>query len=65
MGVYGGCDAKRMFETLSETMNIWSDLQQTAVPEQELRRFKEYIKGRMELSSEDSSSVAAWWGRQV
>ncbi len=65
MGVYGGCDAKRLYETLVETMAVWSDLQQTAVPEQELQRFKEYIKGRMELSSEDSSAVAAWWGRQV
>jgi len=65
VGVYGGCDAKRILETLVETMNIWSDLQQTGVPEHELRRFKEYIKGRMELSSEDSSSVAAWWARQV
>ena len=65
MGVYGGCDAKRILKTLVETMSIWSDLQQTAVPEHELRRFKEYIKGRMELSSEDSSAVAAWWGRQV
>ena len=65
MGVYGGCDAKRLFETLIETMSVWSDLQQTFVPAPELQRFKEYIKGRMELSSEDSSSVAAWWGRQV
>ncbi len=65
MGVYGGCDAKRLFETLAETMAVWSDLQQMSVPEQELQRFKEYIKGRMELSSEDSTAVAAWWGRQV
>ena len=65
MGVYGGCDAKRLFETLVETMAVWSDLQQTFVPEQELQRFKEYIKGRMELSSEDSTAVAAWWGRQI
>ncbi|HEY54412.1 MAG TPA: insulinase family protein, partial [Caldilineae bacterium] len=65
MGVYGGCDAKRLFETLVETMAVWLDLQQTPVPESELRGFKEYVKGRMELSSEDSSAVAAWWGRQV
>ncbi len=45
VGVYGGCDAKRLFEALGETMNVWSDLQQTAVSTQELQRFKEYIKG--------------------
>jgi predicted Zn-dependent peptidase len=65
VGVYGGCDAKRLFETLAGTMTVWSDLQQTFVPEQELQHFKEHIKGRMELSSEDSTAVAAWWGRQV
>ena len=65
VGVYGGCDARRLFEALDETMAVWRSVQDAPVPEEELQRFKEYSKGRLELSSEDSSAVAAWWGRQL
>ncbi len=65
LGVYGGCDARRLFETLDETMAVWLGLQEKPVSETELTLIKEYAKGRLELSSEDSSAVASWWGRQV
>ncbi len=65
LGVYGGCEVERLFETLDETMAIWQELQEKPVAADELQLFKEYLKGRLELSSEDSSSVASWWGRQV
>lgn len=65
LGVYGGCDAARLFETLDETMAVWQELQAEAVAEDKLQLFKEYLKGRLELSSEDSSAVASWWGRQI
>lgn len=65
LGVYGGCDAERLFETLDETASVWRDLQDRPAPEAEIQHFKEYMKGRLELSSEDSSAVAAWWGRQL
>lgn len=65
LGVYGGCDAERLFETLDETAAVWRDLQAQPVAETELQHFKEYMKGRLELSSEDSSAVASWWGRQM
>ncbi len=65
LGVYGGCDAERLFETLDETAAVWRDLQSQPVAEAELQHFKEYMKGRLELSSEDSSAVASWWGRQM
>ena len=65
LGVYGGCDATRLFETLSETMAVWAELQEESVGEPELARYKEYVQGRMELSSEDSMAVASWWGRQL
>ena len=65
LGVYGGCDATRLFETLDETMAVWQELQAQPVAEEKLQLFKEYLKGRLELSSEDSSAVASWWGRQI
>jgi predicted Zn-dependent peptidase len=65
LGVYGGCDAARLFETLDETASVWRELQTRPAPQTELQHFKEYMKGRLELSSEDSSSVASWWGRQL
>ncbi len=65
LGVYGGCDASRLFETLDETMAVWEELRAEPVADDKLQLFKEYIKGRMELSSEDSAAVASWWGRQV
>lgn len=65
LGVYGGCDAERLFETLDETAAVWRDLQNQPATGEQVQHFKEYIKGRLELSSEDSSSVASWWGRQM
>lgn len=65
VGVYGGCDVTRLYETLTETMSVWADLQAQPVEESELARYKEYVQGRMELSSEDSMAVASWWGRQL
>lgn len=64
VGVYGGCDASRLFATLDETMAIWRDMQTTPVSAAELRRAQEYLRGRLELSSESSGAVASWWGRQ-
>ncbi|HET7770692.1 MAG TPA: pitrilysin family protein [Chloroflexota bacterium] len=39
-------------------------LRQERVPETELRKVKEYLKGRTVLSLEDSSSVAQWYASQ-
>ena len=39
-------------------------IRQERVPETELRKVKEYLKGRTVLSLEDSSSVAQWYASQ-
>ena len=39
-------------------------LRQHAVPETELRKVKEYIKGRTLLGLEDSAAVAQWYASQ-
>ncbi|HEY81067.1 MAG TPA: insulinase family protein [Anaerolineae bacterium] len=65
LGVYGGCDAARLFEALDGVMAVWEEIQARPASEEELNRFKEYLRGRTELASEDTMSVAAWWGMQL
>jgi len=65
LGVYSGCDASRLYEALDGVMAVWRELKENPIPEVELARFKEYLRGRTELTSEDPMSVAAWWGRQL
>lgn len=65
LGVFGGCDTDRLEEALNETMAVWRQLQTEALDADALQMYKEYLKGRLELSSEDSSAVASWWGRQL
>ncbi len=65
LGVFSGCDASRLFETLDGVMAVWRELQERPIPAAELARFKEYLRGRTELASEDAMGVAAWWGQQL
>ncbi|RME84137.1 MAG: insulinase family protein [Caldilineae bacterium] len=65
VGIYGGCDPRRLIETLDEIMRVWQSLQEAPITDEELARLKEYVRGRLELGSEDSSTVASWWARQV
>ncbi len=65
LGVFGGCDASRLFETLDGVMAVWRALQDEPVNDAELTRFKDYLRGRTELASEDPMGVAAWWGQQL
>ncbi len=65
LGVYSGCDASRLFETLDSIMAVWRELQEKPISDAELLRFKDYLRGRTELASEDPMGVAAWWGQQL
>jgi len=65
IGVYGGCDARRLFKMLDEINLVWRHLQEQPLDENLLQQYREYVKGRLELSSEDSAAVAAWWGGQL
>jgi len=65
LGVYGGCDASHLFEALDGTVAVWRELQETPIGADELARFKEYLRGRTEMASEDPMGVAAWWGQQL
>jgi len=65
LGVFGGCDASRLFETLDGVMAVWRALQEQPVDEAALTQSKDYLRGRTELASEDPTGVAAWWGQQL
>jgi predicted Zn-dependent peptidase len=63
-GVHAAVDNERVGDTLQAIMKELSVTRQKLVPEWELRKVKEYIKGHTLLSLERSSYVAHWAGWQ-
>jgi predicted Zn-dependent peptidase len=63
-GVHAAVDNERVGDTLEAIMQELSRARQSLVPELELRKVKEYIKGHTLLSLERSSYVAHWAGWQ-
>lgn len=63
-GVYAGVDPGRVEEALQVVLAELDRVRQAPVDAEELARTKEYLKGRLLLSLEDTSSVAGWIGVQ-
>ena len=63
-GSYAAVDPKTAPVTLEAMLYEWGRLANELVPEQELTKAKELIKGSILLSMEDTHSIAAWYGRQ-
>jgi len=63
MVVSAGVDPKRAVDTVSAILGEL-DKVRAGVPESELRKAKELIKGRLQLRMEDTRSVASWLGTQ-
>lgn len=61
--VSAGLDPARLTEALQTTIDEVLRMREP-VPERELLKAKEYIKGRLQLRMEDTRSVAAWIGGQ-
>ena len=59
-----GCDVKRVKEAIVVTRGEYAKLTQRAsgVSDEELKRAKEYLKGRLALELEDSQEVAGMFG---
>ena len=53
-------NAKRAIDSVLQELNRAKEL----IPEVELHKAKEFLKGRLVLRMEDSRSVAAWLGAQ-
>lgn len=63
-GSYAAVDPKNAAETVRAMLGEWARLASETVPEHELLKAKELIKGGILLSMEDTSSIAGWYGRQ-
>lgn len=63
-GSYAAVEPKNAAATLSAMLNEWARLAAEGVPEEELQKAKELIKGGLLLSMEDTHSIAGWFGRQ-
>jgi predicted Zn-dependent peptidase len=63
--VYAGVDAERAPQAIRSVLGELDRLRQEPVPEAELRKAREYVKGRLVLGLEDSSAVSAWHGQQA
>lgn len=63
-GSYAAVDPKTAPATLHAILEEWARLAAYPVPEHELAKAKELIKGGILLSMEDTSSIAGWFGRQ-
>jgi predicted Zn-dependent peptidase len=64
VGVYAGVDSDRLEGALQAILVELEKIKQEPVVEEELRKAKEFTKGRLKLQMEDSFSVASWVGRQ-
>ncbi len=64
MGVYAGVDVQQIEQALNAILAELDRARQEPVSEEELKKAKEFVKGRLMLQMEDSFAVAAWVGRQ-
>ncbi|MCB0162884.1 MAG: insulinase family protein [Anaerolineae bacterium] len=63
--IYAGVDPRRAGEALQAILVELKRLGDDPVPAKELRKAKEYVKGRMVLGLEDTYSQAAWVAYQA
>ena len=63
--IYAGVDTQRAPQAIQAVLAELDRLRQEPVPEAELNKAREYVKGRLVLGLEDSGAVSAWYGRQA
>ena len=64
VGMYAGVAAGRVEEAIRAMLGELDRLRQEPVPEEELAAAKEFVKGRLALSLEDSFALASLYARQ-
>ncbi len=65
LSIYAGVDPERAPEALQAILDELDRLRAEPIPPAELRKVKEYLKGRLVLGLEDSFSRAAWVAYQA
>ncbi|GAB4536485.1 MAG: pitrilysin family protein [Anaerolineae bacterium] len=63
--IYTGVDPELAPQAIRSILAELDRLRQEPVPEAELSKAREYVKGRLVLGLEDSGAVSAWYGRQA
>ena len=63
-GIYAGVAADRLAESIRAILGELDRLCQEPVSQDELDKGREFVKGRLALSLEDSFSLAAWYAQQ-
>jgi predicted Zn-dependent peptidase len=63
-GCYAAVEPKNAAATLRAMLDEWARLAADPVPEAELTKAQELVKGGLSLSMEDTHSIAGWYGRQ-
>lgn len=64
LGVSAGVDPRRIETALEAILGELDGLRREPVPAEELKKAKEFMKGRLLLQMEDSLAMASWLGRQ-
>jgi len=64
LGVSAGVDPRRIAVALEAILGELDGLRREPVPAEELKKAKEFMKGRLLLQMEDSLAVTSWLGRQ-
>ncbi len=62
--IYAGVDPRRAAEAISAIMHELERVRRRVLPESELKKTIEYMKGRLLLGLEDSQAIASWIGWQ-
>ncbi|MBU4482182.1 insulinase family protein, partial [Candidatus Parcubacteria bacterium] len=62
--IRAGLDKNRIKKAIELILNELRKIKNKGITKEELNKAKEYIKGKMILNLEDSSSVAEWYGGQ-
>jgi len=62
--VYAGISPTNVEAATEATLNELAQLRDTLIPESELTKAKEMVKGRLVLRMEDSRSVSSWFASQ-
>jgi predicted Zn-dependent peptidase len=65
LSIYAGVDPERAPEALQAILDELDRLRAEPIPPPELRKVKEYLKGRLVLGLDDSFSRAAWVAYQA
>ena len=63
-GAYAGANNEKALEAVETIMNEYKKLKTEFVPEDELRKVKDMIKGRLAISLEQSDEVAGYFAEQ-